>query len=221
MNDSDRRRYEMLVRVNQFGTDNAADFPGPSVATDQFSKLGNFVDDAEIQSADQQSGLSEAASAVEQKATHREDLREAMAAISRTARSMEYAFDGISDQFRFRRNLADADLLVKARSIAADAVAHSADFIAYGMQATFIADLTAIADDFEASFASNASATADHVEATALVSESIRQGMVCVRILDGVVKNRYADNPGKLAAWASASHVEKAPKKAAPTPPTP
>jgi hypothetical protein len=28
MNDSERRRYEMLVRVKQFGIDNAADFTG-------------------------------------------------------------------------------------------------------------------------------------------------------------------------------------------------
>ncbi len=32
-------------------------------------------------------------------------------------------------------------------------------------------------------------------------------------ILDGIVKTRYANDPGKLAAWISASHVEKAPKK--------
>jgi hypothetical protein len=42
--------------------------------------------------------------------------------------------------------------------------------------------------------------------------------MVIVRILDGVVKNKYANDVGKLAAWISASHVEKAPKKKEPTP---
>ena len=34
----------------------------------------------------------------------------------------------------------------------------------------------------------------------------------------GVVKNKYANDVGKLAAWTSASHVEKAPKKKEPTP---
>lgn len=42
---------------------------------------------------------------------------------------------------------------------------------------------------------------------------------VAVRILDGIVKNKYINNPGKLAAWISASHVVKAPSP--PTPPTP
>lgn len=47
---------------------------------------------------------------------------------------------------------------------------------------------------------------------------SLRLGMVAVRILDGVVKNKYDSDVGKLAAWISASHVEKAPKKKEPTP---
>jgi hypothetical protein len=41
---------------------------------------------------------------------------------------------------------------------------------------------------------------------------------VCMT-LDGIVRNVYGNHPGKLAAWLSASHVEKAPKKkATPTP---
>jgi hypothetical protein len=42
--------------------------------------------------------------------------------------------------------------------------------------------------------------------------------MVIVRVLDGIVRNRYANDPGKLAVWVSASHVEKAPAKKPPTP---
>lgn len=49
--------------------------------------------------------------------------------------------------------------------------------------------------------------------ATAEIGESIRRGMVARRILDGVVRNVFASDVGKLAAWASASHVERAPKK--------
>lgn len=34
-----------------------------------------------------------------------------------------------------------------------------------------------------------------------------------VRIIDGIVRNKYYGNPGALAAWYSAAHVEKAPTK--------
>lgn len=60
---------------------------------------------------------------------------------------------------------------------------------------------------------------AEHVAATADTSAKVREGMVIVRVLDGIVRNVYGNDPGKLAAWISASHVEKSPKKKAP--PTP
>lgn len=44
----------------------------------------------------------------------------------------------------------------------------------------------------------------------------VRTGMVAVRTLDGIMRNTYATNPGKLAAWLSASHVEKAPEPGPP-----
>lgn len=56
-------------------------------------------------------------------------------------------------------------------------------------------------------------------EATAEIGESVQRGMVARRILDGVVRNVYKNDPGKLAAWTSASHIEKPAKKTeTPTP---
>lgn len=46
-----------------------------------------------------------------------------------------------------------------------------------------------------------------------------RYSGVMVNTFDGIVQNKYTNGPGKLAAWLSAKHVEKAPKKKAP--PTP
>jgi hypothetical protein len=57
------------------------------------------------------------------------------------------------------------------------------------------------------------SAIDSHVEATAEIGESIQRGMVARRILDGIVRNVYKSNTGKTAAWTSASHIEKSPKK--------
>jgi len=217
MNDSGRRYYERLFRVKQFGIDNAADFTG--IATAQFALVATIVDEVEAESAAQQAGFGEASQQFEIKDTIREQLRDEMSVISRTSKSMEYAIDGISNKFRFQRNLNDADLLAKARAFIVEAGPYKSEFEAYGLAPDFIANLTALADAFEASFGATASATAEHVAATAETSSKLRQGNVAVRTLDGIVKNRYANDPGKLAAWLSASHVEKAPST--PTPPTP
>lgn len=214
MNDSDRRRYEMQVRVVKFGTDNAADFTG--IASAKFADLATIVNAIETENADQAAGFGEAAQQFDVKDTVREDLRDEMAAISRTSKSMEYAFDGIAEKFLFQRNMPDANLLAKARAFYTESLPYDADFIAYGLAATFRADLNATADAFEATFSNTASATAEHVAATADVAAKVRDGMIVVRTLDGIVKNRYANDPGKLAAWISASHVEKPPKKKTP-----
>ncbi len=71
--------------------------------------------------------------------------------------------------------------------------------------------MTAAADAFEATFGPTATATAEHVAATADTAAKIREGMVAVRVLDGIAKNVYNGNPGKYAAWVSAKHVEKDP----------
>ena len=216
MNDNDRRRYEMLVRVNQFGIDNAADFTG--IATAKFTEVGTKVNEIETESADQAAGLGSAAQEHEVKDTARENLREQMSDISRTARSMEYDFDGISDLFRFARNSNDATLLAKGRAFHTESAAYEADFVAYGMPAGFRLALKNACDAFEASFSATASATAEHVAATADISAKVREGMIAVHILSGIVKNVYENDPGQLAAWISASHVEKPPS---PPPPTP
>lgn len=75
------------------------------------------------------------------------------------------------------------------------------------------------ANSFEATFSAPVTAVDNRVAATAEIGESIRRGMIALRICDAVMKNLYAANTGKLAAWLSASHVERDPKK--PTPPTP
>lgn len=216
MNDSDIRRYEMQVKANQFGIDNGADFTG--IATTKFSELGTLVNDAENKAAAQQSGFSEAAQQFEVKDTARENLRDEMSDISRTAKSMEYEFDGIADKFRFQRNMSDANMLAKARAFHTESLPYDQNFQDYGLHKDFRVHLNDAADAFEATFSTTATATAEHVAATADTSSKVRQGMVIVRILDGIVRNRYANDPGKLAAWISASHVEKAPKKKAPTP---
>ena len=46
----------------------------------------------------------------------------------------------------------------------------------------------------------------------AALADAISQGMQLKRTLDPMIRNLYNANPGKIAAWASASHVEAAPK---------
>ena len=207
----------MHIRAAQLGADNAADFTG--IATTKFAELLSKSGGVAAKNTAMQSGFGESGQQIEIKSTAREDLRDEMSDLSRTAKSMEYAFDGISDKFLFRRNMPDADMLAKARAFHDEASPIKADFFAYGLPNSFLGDLAAAADAFEASFTAVDSATAEHIAARADIEAEVRDCQIIVRTLEGIVRNIYTANLGKLAAWLAASHVEKAPKKK--TPPTP
>ena len=49
------------------------------------------------------------------------------------------------------------------------------------------------------------------------IEDWVVHGMRARRILDGIVKTKFANNVGKLTAWLTASHIEKAPMKKPPT----
>lgn len=217
MTKRDRFRYEMFLRVVQFITDNAADFPS-GIAHDQKIDLEAIIGNLQTLMGDQSAGLSDARFQFNSKATARENLREALSDIAETARSMIYIFPGIDLKFRMPRGGNDADLLASARAFQTEATALAGDFTAYGMDANFLTQLAALIADFEQAAQSPGSATDQHVEATADIGEGVRLGMIAVRTMDAPVRNKYSGNAGKTAAWESASHVERAPKPPAPPP---
>jgi hypothetical protein len=219
MNDESRRKWDAFVRIRQFGTDNAADFGAGSPATVQFNLLGTIIASVDTSAADQFDAGGDYSQLIEAKANAREDLRGRMSEIAMAARSMVYVIPGVDEKFRMPRNRNDADLLAAGRAFQTNSSTYEVTFISYGLAADFRDLLHDSADNFEALMPNVASALADRVEAVAQIDDWVTQGMRSRRVLDGIVRIKYANNPGKLAAWASASHIEKAPAK--PKPPTP
>ena len=157
----------------------------------------------------------------EQKETARSILRADVDEIADMAEGMEPDFDGISDLFRFRRNLPDAGLLALGRAFVINLPPYEAAFIDLGLDPSFRDNLTDHADDFEAATNAASSAKGERVGEGAALAAAVKLEMQMKRSFDPVVRTKYKGNPAKTAAWASAYHVEKAPKPKPPTPPTP
>lgn len=211
MTKRDRARFEMFIRVLQFITNNGDDFPTGIVAV-QSVVLQTVVNDLQKLAGEQTAGLSDARFHFNSKATARENVREPLMDIVETSRSMVYQFPGIDLKFRMPRNNSDTDLLAKARAFLADATLLKDDFIKYGLEEDFLADLQVDITAFEQAMSAPGAATDSHVEATADIGEEVRKGMVAVRTMDAVIRNKYRGDSGKLAAWVSASHIEREPK---------
>ncbi len=213
-------RFEMFIRVVQFIQDNAADFTAGVVAA-QLAVLIGIIERLQTLLGDQAAGLGNARFEFNDKDTARENLRQMLSHIAETAHSMVYAFPGIDLKFRMPRNQSDAELLGKARAFLTEAAPYKNAFIDdYEMDKNFLIDLQTLIDEFEASMSETGTATDSHVAATAETGAEIRKGMIAVRTMNGAVMNKYRNNVGKLAAWLSASHVEKVPTKPR-TPPAP
>jgi hypothetical protein len=208
MNDIQRVRSESIGRCVQWFLDRIADILVASILHTKFTALqaahANILDLAAQLAAGQGStNLS-----YSDKGGDRETLRGMMAAISRMATAMAADFPGVDILFEFRRNLNDQDLLAKARAFATQAVAHEANFIAYGLDSTFIADLTAAADAFEASIDTTNSAVEGRVSLGAQLDDAISLASQLKRSVSTMVETQFTADIGAIAAWASASHVE-------------
>ena len=222
MNDIERRRLEMFIRVREFGIAHAAQFPPTSFAGEQLTILDNAINALEAHTSAQISGKSTVRESATSKAAARDELMRDLEAISRTARAMAITMPGIDDKFRVPHNQSNQTVLAVARAAATDALPLMADFIKRGMPADFLEDLQADIDVMEQAMTRKVQAKESHVTATAAIDTEIERGMNAVRELDPIMRNTYAADPATLAGWMSASRVERSPRRttAPVTPPT-
>ena len=100
MNGLDKRRYEMLVRVREFGRSHAELFPPDTMGGRGFAEVTKAIEKLVAHSAEHFSGRGSAREGVTTKAVARDALREDIEALVRTARAMSLDTPGLEDKFR-------------------------------------------------------------------------------------------------------------------------
>ena len=101
----------------------------------------------------------------------------------------------------------------------AAARANEAAFAGRGLTKTDTNALEDLLDQIEAKELEQDSSKLSVVGATAGIDQKLDEGLDAADVADAILQNIYADDPVKLAAWISARHVKRAPKKT--PPPTP
>jgi hypothetical protein len=149
MNDTENRRHQMFVRVQDFGSGHTADFAPTSLGKQLFTSLASIIDELEDKGAAEVSGVGQSRQGTTTRNQARAALREDLEAIARTAKVMAHDVPGLDEKFRVPRNNNDQQLLSTARASATDAVPLSAQFIAYELPADFLDDLNAHIDALE------------------------------------------------------------------------
>jgi hypothetical protein len=214
MKDIITRRFDTFIRVRQFGLDRAAAFPAGSRGREVLDDLNEAIGELEDYAAAQSSGKRAAKESTNLKAAAFAALREDLEAIRRTARAMALTMPGLDDKFRIPMNVSEQEWLATARAFAADAEPLKAEFIRRGLPENFLEDLNESIEAFEQSINDRAQKKGAHVAATVRLDEATERGINDLRELDAIVRNVFRNNPAVLAEWASASHTERAPRRA-------
>jgi hypothetical protein len=225
MNAFERRQYEMLVRVRDFGDSYGHLFPTSSVARENFAAVAAAI--KELDALDVHQLSASAAARGHRKELARQALLARMQAIGLTARVLRQDPPGLEQQFQVPAQATDRILLTAGRQFARDADAFTSQFIAHGMPVTFLAELNALVDAFDAALRDRGLGREAHRAARVSRKAALSSAIAAVRSLNAIVTNHLAGDSVTRTVWnrerqiAYPKPTEKppAPAPAAPEPP--
>src|SRR2546423_1835320 len=213
MKDTENRTHEMLMRVEQFCTgEHAADFPADTRAGALAQTVHTKFTQLATQVGEQAAARRLAQSATERKEAPRQLLRAALEQIRNTARGMDADTPGTAARFKLTSRTDDA-LLAAARAFQTNAQSLKAEFIKNELPADFLDQLEKHLTAFEQGRAAQATYVARQVAATTAIRALLKDSAQAVKQLKPIVRNKYRDDPATLAAWESASRIERPAKQ--------
>jgi len=195
MNDNDGVTHQMLVRSREAFAQSVNDFSEVGAARQTFARLQTRIPKIEQLAAAFGVGRSGAKQGTQTINDAREAILADLFAIREAAKVL-----GVEEKFPYPPRKNDEQLLQLAGVYANN-------------------DLAADLAELQSAFAERMNAVGDHIAARQELDDELAGGLEDVRDLTSFMKVQYANNPGKLAEWAAATHIERAPRRAKPKPP--
>jgi len=208
MTRTETARYEMLVRVRDFGAAYGERFPGSTRGSEAFAAVTTAVTQLEQHGASQYSNRHAVRGT---KATTSDAFRELLTmldAIERTAQAVALDTPVTDGQFVIPRKHGSSAVLNAARSIVTDAEPLAKAFIAHGLPKDFIGQLEAKIAAFEEARKERVAAKEQHASARKAIEDAFESGTEAVQHLDAIVANVIGGDGQAMAAWGVARHVE-------------
>lgn len=216
MEDKDIRISQTATRMRDFGVAQSGNFSAESLGGQKFAELNALITAIDEHGAQQTLSKASAQGSTEANRSLRIYIRSKMKSVRNTAVSLEPEIPGISNSFRMPVGNSDEVLINSARAFVQAATPLKSHFISREMPENFLEDLTAAIEQLEASVSNHNKHRANRVAATASLKATLSRVLEIRRELDPIVRNKFRNDPATLAAWESASHLERAPKKSVP-----
>ncbi|CAN5455100.1 hypothetical protein BH10ACI1_BH10ACI1_34070 [soil metagenome] len=213
-----RRRMNKLDSERVMIVDNSADFPKGSPVDLISVEIDAKVAQALQRDADLASAFGDKLQAREIKGDSRDHLIDNFRDIVLGGVAIgDAAVPGITARYKIPQPRTEQNLIASADAWFDDtAPPLEGLFIAAGLVADFRANLIASKTAFQQARDNADSADEHYGEAVGALDALFREMMELSRQRAALVKLKYKNNPGKLAAWAIASHLEQPPKRPRP-----
>ncbi len=216
MKDITVRHLNTGRRVIEFVHSRAMSFIIRSRGDVLFTAIKTAVATMETEGAKQEAAERARKEATDRKEAARDALLELLRQINRTARGMKKLVPGISSQFAMPRSHGDQIILNTARAFRAAATPVAAEFTGRGLPDDFLTALDASINLMDEAIDAQDEALGQQTTATAAVNAAQQQLIDALTEFSTIIRNQFRDDPATLAAWRSASRVERAPQKAKP-----
>jgi hypothetical protein len=223
------RKYEMLVRVRDFGNEHGDLFPESTLAREQFTTVSAAVKELSESAVKKMSAKQEGKRT---KGTARGALLDRLESMALTARAIARDTPGLEDRFHVPKRRSDQDLLTTGRLFARDAGVFKDQFLAHAMPETFVADLIELVETFEQAIRDREAGKG--VATRASMHAALESGTTAVQKLDAMVTNHLRGDTATTALWRSVRRIGRprrpqsvavapppAPSAVTPAPPTP
>jgi hypothetical protein len=210
VSDKQRRQIERGARVSALCAANPADFPADSVAGASVKRLNEQLAKLEDLNVTKAASMSAQQQGSQGRRDFRVELRSQIATIYNTAQVVGRDHAEVKGVFqRLQIDKSDRTLLGVARAYAAAAKPLKARFAEYELSADFFDRFDANIDAFEQHMARQSEGAGTRVASNAGIEEALRLIDDEVERLDVIARNKYSGDHVKLAAWESASHLER------------
>lgn len=199
----ERVRYEMLLRIRDFGSAYRGRFPESSRAGQTFDTVTMAVADAGTHA------MAKAAAAGRgrrKRIVTRAAILAEMLVIARTAREIRPSTPATLG-LRMPGRRSDAAVLTRARGFVRDTEALLDEFVSLGLSAAWFAEFRRAVDAFGEAVAERRAGRVGAAGAQAGLSAAIAAGMAAARTLDVIVANALERDPVAFAAWRRARRV--------------
>lgn len=193
----ERVRYEMLLRVRDFGKAHHDLFPESLSGHQALAAVTRAIDEIDAHTTARLTALRKTR---RDQAARRAVIIDRMLTIARTSKRVVVP-SGVTMGLHMPKQTSDVAVIAAARTFLAQAEAHHDQFVSLGLPATCLADLRGALEAFEGAMTDRRLGRAGVALAKAGVKAALAAGADAARTLDVVVRNASANDPAVIAAW--------------------